>query len=382
MEKTFIEKKIKMYDTLPDLRLEINDHLIIKKVDEGTKFKTSIRDTFLLDEDEEHELLNAKSISFIAGGKKGKYKVTLIKLLVESEDLIWAISISLFTITGLFILALYVINSKLSKKIWSPFYLSLEQVKRFDISSAKKIHLDYKTDITEFNELNRTIEAMIDKIFADYQNLKEFTENASHEIQTPLAIIKNKLELLIQTENLNSDQMLLIESINGAANKLSKLNKSLLLLTKIENEQFQEKEVVNLGMLFEKQIDNFRELINAKEIKYDIVKTADYFATMNLSLAEILVNNLVWNAIKHNYQKGKIQLVISNQGISISNTGDLLRFNAKQLFERFKKNNSASTSLGLGLSIVKKICDSQQIQINYSFSDPIHKITLEVNLQN
>lgn len=375
MDKAFVEARVKIFDSIPDAAFAINGNLILQKVNPEGTFKPIIKDTLLYDEKEGHEEVAAKSITFLAYSKHNTYKITLIKSLLETDDLIEAISIALFVLIALFLMSLYFINIRISKRIWNPFYESLDKIKKYDLTNASKLQLNY-SDIDEFNELDKAIESMTDKILSDYKNLKEFTEDASHEIQTPLAVIKSKLELLIQTENLKEEQMLLIQSINDAASKLSRLNQSLLLLAKIENHQYLQKESVNLNDVVRKHIENYRELIEAKGLFLKVNSTSNFVIKINPLLADVLITNLIGNAVKHNMPGGKIVIEMSATYFMISNTGKPLTQDPAQLFYRFKKDNTDSQSLGLGLAIVKKICDTEHIHVKYVFNQPVHQIIL------
>ena len=375
-DRVLIENRIKDLDSIPNTFFAINGDLLIKKVDAGNvNIKPLLKDTILYDKKERDEEIPARAIIFLAKSRLYTYQLTLTISLVESDDIIEAISLALLVLIVLFLLSLYFINIRISKIIWNPFYQSLDKIKKYDLDTAIKLQVA-DSDIDEFNELNSAVELMTDKIQADYKNLKEFTEDASHEIQTPLAIIKTKLELLIQSEDLNEEQMLLIQSINDATNRLSRLNQSLLLLAKIENHQYQQKESVNLGDLVQKYLANYKELIEAKGLSLKTTIAPGCFVKTNPLLADVLITNLIGNAIKHNTPEGQIVIELSPTDLIISNTGSSLKQDPLLLFERFKKDRSDSESLGLGLSIVKKICDSEHIQINYTFSPPIHQIRL------
>ena len=219
---------------------------------------------------------------------------------------------------------------------------------------------------------------MTNKIQGDYKSLKEFTENASHEIQTPLAIIKSKLELLIQQENFKEEQMQAIQSVYDAANRLSRLNQALILLTKIENHQFEKREQIDLTEVVKKHILNFKELIEAKEIRLNHTIEGDVKLKINPVLADVLISNLLTNAIKHNVEKGEINLSLSKNELTVSNTGAELKINPLELFDRFKKDSVSSESLGLGLSIVKKICDSEKFTISYECLNKLHSLKIKL----
>jgi len=218
---------------------------------------------------------------------------------------------------------------------------------------------------------------MTKRVRNDYESLKNFTENASHEIQTPLAIIKSKLELLSQSENLDETQILVIGAINDAASRLSKLNQSLLLLTKIENRQFIESERLNLSFILSENLENFEELAETKNIKINRNIKENVPVEMNESLSGILISNLIINSIKHNQNNGFIDVKLDNNILKISNTGAKPGTKTEAFFQRFKKDLGSNDSLGLGLSIVKKICDNYGFTVQYDYKESLHIVTIE-----
>lgn len=376
-EKLKIEKQLASLDSIPQGLFLIDEHLIITKT-APANFSSDIitKDTVIYDEKEAHEATPARLMQFYAKSKFSTYRITIVKSLIENDDLIEAIGTALLTLIISLLIIIYFINRKISKIIWEPFYDSLNRIKKFDVSQSRRISLG-GSDITEFSELNKSITLMADKIQTDYKNLKEFTENASHEIQTPLAIINTKLELLIQTDNLEEEQMLNIQSVYDAAKRLSKLNQSLILLTKIENNQFVEKEKIDFSETVKKHLTNYNELVEAKKLNLTSSISNNVALNINSALADILISNLITNAIKHNIENGKIKIELLPGNFTISNTGALLQSKPIELFERFKKDTSASESMGLGLSIVKKICVTENIQINYSANSHYHIVELK-----
>ncbi len=303
------------------------------------------------------------------------YIATVKKSEQETEHIVRLILIITLSMIAVLLLILFITNRFVLSKLWQPFNNTLEQLTHFNLSSKNKIILE-PTDINEFKQLNATAMVMTQKVNDDYESLKRFTENASHEIQTPLAIIKNKLELLAQSENLNEAQINLIQSSNDAASRLSRMNQSLLLLTKIENRQFGNPEKINLSSIVYRYTENLEELAATKDIGYTKNITNEFFINMNESLAEILISNLLINAVKHNYQKGTIEIVLAAKALSISNTGLAPEIKTSELFERFKKESSSSGSLGLGLSIVKTICDTYGFEVSYNYEEGIHRVLI------
>ncbi len=337
------------------------------------KRKFSSKDIF---SSEENEWVASREIVFPVHVADKDFKVMISKSQQETDDLIQLILLITFTIVTLLLLVLFIINRFLLNKLWRPFNTTLQQLKQFQLTGNKDLQLE-NTSINEFADLNNAVSIMSNRVSMDYEALKNFTENASHEIQTPLAIIQSKLELLMQCENLQEEQMGQIQSMQDACNRLSKLNQSLILLTKIDNHQFQEKDLVNLGELLKRQLKNYEELIAVKQITITTTIDDNCELQMNEMMAEILISNLVTNAIKHNTDKGKIEIVLSADQMIVSNTGPDLKTNPAELFERFKKDNPGSASLGLGLSIVKKICGQNNFLVEYNFGDGMHVVHIE-----
>jgi signal transduction histidine kinase len=219
---------------------------------------------------------------------------------------------------------------------------------------------------------------MAKKMRRDYVNLKEFNENASHEIQTPLSIIKSKLELLIQGEGLNQEQAGLINSVYEATTRMSRLNQGLLLISKIDNNQFHNTEQVDLQVILNKTLEHFEEILELRKIRVVAHIVSPARAQMNPTLAEILVSNLVNNAIRHNLEEGEIRIGMDPDGFEIANTGYPLTIPPEDLFRRFRKSERAADSVGLGLSIVKKITQLYQFDIRYEVKEGFHRIRLNI----
>ena len=299
------------------------------------------------------------------------YKADVRKSQEETEDLVQLILKITLAIVLLLLATLFIINRFVLSKLWKPFNSTLQQIKQFNVSGKNDVHLE-PTNINEFTELNAAVNSMTQKAIQDYNEIKSFTENASHEIQTPLAIIRSKLELLSQGESLKEEQMNAIQSISETTNRLSKLNQSLILLTKIDNRQFRETEEVNMSLLLLQHLNNYEELFHAKDISITKNINEGVLITMNETLAEILIVNLLVNAIKHNIEKGSIAIELSKNHLSIANTGKILNANPAIYFERFKKESASNDSMGLGLSIVKKICETYGFEISYTYKDMLH----------
>ena len=320
--------------------------------------------------EQEYEPYQTLTFFVITGSQA--YKAIIYRPLIESDDLTTAVAETIAIIACCLLLVLLVSNFFISKIVWKPFYRTLEKIKSFDLIKESKIEFD-KTNIQEFKELNEVIGSMTKKIATDYHSLKEFTENASHELQTPLAIIQSKLELLIQSENLSAKQMEEVQAVYEAAGRLSRLNQALLLLAKIENKQFGEAIPIALNDIIKNKLEAFSALIDHKNIIIE-KHLMPLSVKMNPALADMLINNLIGNAIKHNVQGGKLSIMLSEKSFTIENTGKPLTTGAENLFFRFRKNDESSDSLGLGLAIVKQICDEYGFQIEYKYAGGLHTI--------
>ncbi len=180
----------------------------------------------------------------------------------------------------------------------------------------------------------------------------------------------------MQSENFTELQMQYIQTIHGETSRLAKLNQSLLLLTKIDNQQFTVTEEVNIASIINKHLNNYEELIAAKQITLTKNINEKTIVLINETMAEVLISNVITNAIKHNIEKGSIDIELNKNELIIKNTGPVLNTVPHQLFERFKKDNVNSESLGLGLSIVKKIAEQNHFTISYNYSNALHIVTI------
>ncbi|MCG2460374.1 HAMP domain-containing histidine kinase [Flavobacteriaceae bacterium F89] len=296
------------------------------------------------------------------------YKITVRSLIVETEDILMAIVLSYVIILLLAFLFLYYFNSRANERLWMPFFHNLNQMKGFQVTSKTPLELK-ESNILEFSELSEQIRLWTDKVRADYENLKQFTEDVSHEIQTPLAIIQAKIENLINDEKLDQGQYEDLTSLQKDIQRLAQLNKRLTLLTKIDNQQFINAEHIHLVDCLEKSIDDFREI---STIEIDFIKKDDIIANMDSYLANVLFSNLISNAIRHSPHGTGVHIVMKDGIFSISNHGHAPLKYPEKLFNRFYRESAGTKSTGLGLAIVKKICDMYGFGILYRFKDSIH----------
>lgn len=306
--------------------------------------------------------------------KENNYIATVAKSLKSTDDLTRSILlISLATILLILVTSL-IINRVLLKKLWRPFYSSLGILKNFRVDKNQTLNFP-STEIDEFAFMNQTIQRTTNQAQQEYSLLKEFTENASHEMQTPLAIIRSKLDLLIQDENLSEQQSKTTQSAYGAIEKLSRLNQSLLLLAKIENNQYAETSIINLKDKITEKLAAFHELWQNQDISVT-TSLEDSKVNLNTELADILLNNLFSNATRHNFSNGFIKVGLKENELTISNSSNEKELDSKQMFLRFFSQDKKSRYNGLGLSIIKQICDVSGVSIRYLFSGNEHRFIL------
>lgn len=322
-------------------------------------------------EDGDYEPGRGLITSVTAGGQY--YKLLIIESKVETEDLIRIIFLITAGVILLLLLVLFITSRLILNQLWQPFYNIMHELKLFNVTEPTEIpKLD--TAIDEFKDMNTAVTEMAAKAKRDYQTLKTFTENASHEFLTPIAIISSKLDSLLQTENFSEKQSKLLDDLYGGVSRLNRLNQSLLLLVKIENHLLHERQPINLQQLIEEMIVQFEEIYQDKELKltYQLDKREIY---ANSYLVEILLSNLILNAIRHNYAGGEIILNLTGERFIIQNTGDCHPLSGEDIFTRFHKS-SGSEGSGLGLTISRQICENFNFLLTYQFNPPYHTFTI------
>ena len=279
------------------------------------------------------------------------------------------IGISLATIVLILLVSL-LINRWLIQRLWEPFYNTLSGIKQYRIGEKKNVRFE-PVSIDEFQLLNTTIDQFIREAEKEFTMLKEFTENASHELQTPLAIVRSKLDVLIQDENLSETQGRAAETAYAAIQKMTRLNQSLLLLSKIENRQFDETTEIDIKDLLEEKLRDYREIWESKHIHVHAhLETTS--VVMNIQLADILLNNLFSNAIRHTMEGQLIELSLKNRQFDLSNTAVNGALDPEKLFKRFSKGGQSTDQHGLGLSIVEQICSVSGLKSSYRYSNGKH----------
>jgi signal transduction histidine kinase len=317
---------------------------------------------------------NIRELSFFMELEHRWFKVTVSRNLEgmkgTAQMVMKAAAITLFVV----IVASLFVNRVVFRKLWQPFFASIEAIGQFQLGNHSLVVFP-DTRIEEFTFMNDQFKRMAARINKEYLILKEFTENASHEMQTPLAIIRSKLDLAIQDQQLSEVQSATLKSAYSSVKKLASLNRSLLLIAKISNNQYSNSTVINIKDKLYDKIIQFQELWKDKlNVIYDLSEAG---ITANPDLIDILLNNLFSNASKHNIPNGKVMIHLTATVLEIKNTGRPDPLDGNRMFQRFYKVSLEDENNGLGLSIVKQICDLSGITSSYSFSGNIHAFTFK-----
>ncbi len=301
------------------------------------------------------------------------YQIEIHNSLLEPEDTFIGAFVSNTLIFFLSIIFTFLLSFLISKWLLDPFKVSLTKIKNFSLHDKEALEFN-KTNTLEFDQMNQFIHQMTKKALTDYNNLREFSENIAHEIRTPLAIASGKLDLLLQLDNLKSEDLKLISQAQESIKKISNIQHSLGILSRIENEEFNQEIHVNLSQLVNNVIEDHADITHLRGIEVSTIIEEGVGQVNDPIMIEMLVTNLFQNAIKHNIQEGGyIKILLDHHRLVFENSGNKISQPTRELMGRFKKNGHTKDSLGLGLSIVQDICTKSQYQFSYTFED-VHNI--------
>ncbi len=348
--------------------------MTVKKV--SSSETETLKDTLLYDPfQNEEELFRQLSGTKNINGQE--YRVTVRAMVIESEDILKAILVIFSIVILLAFLFLFVLNKSRNEKLWKPFFNNLEKLKNFSLKSDKPLDL-MESDIKEFDDLNTEMTLLTSKVQTDYRNLKQFTEDISHEMQTPLAIMQAKIETFIDDQNITQEQFDQWSSLQNDIQRLKQLNKRLIILAKIDNNQFSDTECVSVNDLLQRVIADFSEII---ETPINYFEDTQINIDIDRSLASVLFNNLISNAVKHKFDSTPIDIQVIANKVQVKNSGSKALSQPEMVFERFYKESNKPDSTGLGLSIVKKICDHYSFVPSYQFNEIKKQHIFEIDLQ-
>ncbi|MFJ1435173.1 sensor histidine kinase [Capnocytophaga canimorsus] len=372
IRKAFIDEKIVRTEQFDFNQFRISEVPESQYV-EGNTFRT---EQFFMEYEEGFEPYRVLETYFT--DREGRYRKLEIRTsMVEEDEFLENLIFALICLYLLLVVSIVIVNTLVLGKVWKPFYRTLERLGNYQFGKNEE-KTQKITYIDEFDMLNSEIDKMIHRNEYSFNQQKQFIENASHELQTPLAIAINKLELLIGDESLTEDKRLELSDVSDSLHRLVKLNRSLLMLSRIDNNQFAQKQLISFNEVSKKVASEFTDLFEYKAIDFSLVEKQIFETEMNPDLAYILISNLLRNALKHNKKEGKIEVTILANVFSVKNTSTAdMALDTNQIFNRFYKTNQDHTSTGLGLAIVKTIMDNHtHLHITYHYENGLHEFRL------
>ncbi len=328
---------------------------------------------------EKNETEPARILTTIFKDKENRhYELSVFTPTIEKRDLQEAIFHLLIALFATLLIAILVINIWVFRRSMKPFYQLLNWLDKYRLGQENE-PLDISTDTSEFRKLNETVKRYASHSEEIYRQQKLFIGNASHEIQTPLAVCQNRIEMLMEDESLNEEQLSELAKTYQTLEYVSKLNKSLLLLSKIDNSQFVDSANVCINELVYRYMDDYQEVYDYKEIQITLNEKENFHLQINETLATMLITNLLKNAYVHNNEHGTIQIEIGKDYITFSNSGDLQPLDEKRVFERFYQGKKKEGTTGLGLAIVAAICRQCSLAVSYRFVNNMHEFHVTNN---
>lgn len=371
-----VEKFVRVRHQIPDI-IPVKDLIITFEKDTGyrpSEFKTELTDDPL-----GQDTADFRKLYFSLQLDKQWYRALVARSMESTENLHQKILAITAAGIVLILIASTIINRLVLKNLWQSFYKGLQLMKDYQVGQRKPVDFP-DSDIEEFAFMNNVLKAATEQVDRDYQTLKEFSENASHEMQTPLAVLRSKLDLVLQDETVSANHANSLKAMYKAIHKLKNLNRSLLLLTKIGNNQFSDKSNIQLDQLVEEKLEQFQEMAQNKGLNMAIDVNRCQ-VNMNRELVDNLLDNLLSNAIKHNTEGGSIDIQLSPaMELIIRNTGKNGALDKAKLFTRFYKSEANNEFTGLGLSIMKQICVMSDCRIDYAYDKGEH--VFKVGWQN
>ena len=305
------------------------------------------------------------------------WKLTVITPVYERNEVISTILVATFILLIVMLLVIIGGFAWVFVRNTRPLYKVLEYLDSYAIGKLQA--LDNDTDVTEFQQLNESVTACIHRVEEVYERERRFIGDASHELQTPLAVCQNRIELMMDDAALTEQQMMELTKMHQTIGELIRLNKTLLFLSKIENNQFIEHTEVDFNAKIRHQMEMLTEVYESKGINVHLYEKGQWTLRANDELIASLVSNLLRNAYLHNEPQGTIDIYIKEGALSVANTGGDEPLDASRLFDRFYRGQHGKQhSNGLGLSIVKAICEASHLKVGYSFEQSKHIFTVNI----
>ena len=327
------------------------------------------------DSEPELEPMRMLRTAFENGGRF--YELRIVNPMMEEDDLAEELLRDSVVLYVLLIVCVVLINKVILERLWHPFYSFLRQLMSYQIGGKVTFPAEVTTT-KEFADLHHAVSVLLDRTTESYEKQKQFIGNASHELQTPLAIAISKLELLLESGGLSAEQAMQATEVLSIVERMVKLNKSLLLLTKIENKQFMDNQRLSLNALIKESCAVLHDYVEIRNINLGIQEDENLEVVMDATLASILTSNLIRNALFHNIEQGVVEIVVGAKSFTVRNTGKPEPLNVDLIFTRFSSQTEKSSGSGLGLAIVKAIADLYGYTIEYRYEHNKHSFEIIV----
>jgi signal transduction histidine kinase len=373
LKQEFILKANRIPNFVENMESDAPLNLIVKEISQTeaeiiVENFTTTKVYFATELEEEEVRMLTSAFHCTQNGKY--YQIQFFTSTVESDDLLKNLLYLLLGLWFALILTIFIVGKIIISHANKPLFQLLNELHQFRLDNSNLPDFPV-TKIEEYAQLNETIKELLDKNISIFTEQKQFIENSSHELQTPLAVVIAKLEMLLEKYQNNEELANEITVILNTLNRMKRLNSNLLLLSKIKNNQFPVISEINLRKVLENVISDFEDIVEYKQIDIETIGNAAPILQMNEDLTIILFTNLIKNAINHNIDGGKIIISYNETGISISNSGNSA---IENIFSRYKSEKSS----GLGLSIAKSIADLYKIEFIYRFDNDLHIFELKL----
>lgn len=363
---------VKLHNSLPEIIPTNEEHTEYIPCSADELNRPALFHTVKRKEGDEEEDHREVQFAVLVGGKA--YCVKVDKPLEQTETLLQTIIGVTIAMIAIILFISYLINRTMIRRLWKPFYKTIDAVKAYQLNDNSTLQLE-QVNIDEFALLNKSLNELMTRMQYDFSALKNFTGQAAHEMQTPLAVIRSRLDMLVQNEAILENNAQHITDIERSVQRLSRLHQSLLLLTKVENRQFVLNEPVQLDVIVREKCAEYQDRMDSMHLKVrmELEPTSVLFHN---HLADIVVGNLLSNAVRYNVEAGSIDISLRDKELTISNTSVVGILDTGKLFRRFYREDTTQDGTGLGLSIVKQVCELAGYVITYKYSNERHSFVI------
>ena len=356
-----------------DRDLELTAPGLLVRIMPGTISQEQFSDTVVYDTLEEEDI-PWRIGRFPARQADGSDAVLIIgRSQLETDDLVMGIAMSIAAVLVLFTLCTLLLFRWLSTRLWRPFHANLAAMESFSADAPTPPLTPSSVD--EFAGMARVLSSMMVNMQRDFTAQKRFTEQAAHELRTPLAILLGRLDQLIQSPNMGEGEAESIQGMYSASERMGRTISNMLMLAKVGDSGSLPQEV-DWPRVFQEEMTLLKDPISQRQLTVELIEESRCGIQLHPMLAQLLVSNLLRNAVQHNVPNGSIAVVITQESITVRNTGPVLSVAPATLFDRFAKGDPSSTSPGLGLSMVKEIAERNGLHVEYTQASGMHEITV------